>query len=448
MKLITIQQAITQVEQWVNIPSSHELISSGIYRNPEYDQQPFYRVELEWNKRGERELDEEGLVNRHTIRAELDAHTGRLLAFYRHDHRQEPRQVEKEMEEATVEALYPHVLDWINRLDLGIDPQQLKRVRSSVIGEGLFRLSYQRQYQGIGLRDYQALEMKLNQDFELIHLSCTWDECVFTEQAGLIPENEFKTSFGSEQLSLAYAGILSTGHPFYACREDIYNAVTGQLIDSDQGGLLEYIDLSTIEPKQSETITVLRVPIFTADYSSLKLKEGVCEADPYAPHPFFTTVTEEEISRAKDIAVSYLKTHHLAEPCQFAFIRKPGREVVESMRGNQIVVEIHRVVDGVPVAGAGIRLVIDHATWNVKNVVDALEFTKAVYGLEICDLQTATVSSSTAWTQMKDKLKLQLQYHFDREVPVTAAAKKAILTYTLDCDWICDACTGEMIRLD
>ncbi|UQZ37082.1 hypothetical protein C2I18_28220 [Paenibacillus sp. PK3_47] len=447
MKLISIEQAITQVEQGVHIPASHELINSGIYRNPEYHQQPFYKVELEWNKKGEAELDEEGLVSRYHIRAELDASTGRLLAFYRHDHRRVREQKEKEMDESTFEALYPHVLNWINKLSLHIDPQELRLVRKTVIGEEMFRLSFQRHYQGIAIRDYQALEIKLNHNYELIHLNCTWDDCVFTEQAGLIPEKEFRAAFGVDQLSLTYINLLKSNHPFYACREDIYNAVTGELVYSDQAVLQENIDLSTTEPQRNEKITVLRVPIFDADYDSLKLEDGVQEAEPYAPHSFFTLITEEEKLRARDIAVSYLKTHHAADPCKFAFIGRPGRDVVESMRGNQVVVEIQRVVNDIPITGAGIRLVIDHHTWEVKNVVDTLDFIREAKGLDMSKLQAATFLPAIAWEQMKDKLEFKLQYYFDENRPETAG-KRAILTYALDCDWLCDACTGELLKMD
>lgn len=447
MKLIPIEQAITQVQQWVNIPASHELINSGIYRNPEYDQQPYYKVELEWNKKGEPQLDEEELVNRHTIRAELDAHTGRLLAFYRHDHRQERGQVERDMEESEVETLYHHVLDWIAKLDLGIDPKELRLLRTTVIDEELFRMSFQRQYQDIPFGEYQALEIKLNQNFDLIHLNCTWDECVFADRASLIPEEEFKGAFGDEQLTLAYIRLLPSTHPFYLCREDIYNPVTGQMVYSDLAKLLENIDLSATEPQLNQAITVLREPIFDADYDSLKLGEGVDEADPYAPHAFFNTITKEEVQRAKDIAVSYLKTHHDAEPCQFAFIQRPGRDVVENMRGNQVVVEIHRVVNDIPVAGAVIRLVIDHHTWNVKNVVDTLGFTKTVNDPDLSGLQAASFSRADAWEQLKEKIKLKLQYRFEEDGHGTAV-KRAILTYVLDCGWLCDACTGELLEMD
>lgn len=447
MKLISIQQAISQVGQWVNLPDSHELKRSGIYRNPEYNQQPFYKIELEWNKRGEADLDKDGLVNRLTIRAELDAQTGRLLAFYRHDHRPEHIRVENEMEESSYEVLYPRVLDWIGRLELGIKPQELKLVRKTVIGGALFRMSFQRQYQGISIRDYQALEIKLNTNYELIHLNCTWDECAFEERTGLIPESELRQSFGNEQLSLAYISYLASAHPFYMYREETYNAHTGQLVYSDQPELLEIIDLSTTMPQRNEQISVLHQPIFDADYDSLKLENGVSEADPYAPHPFFTTVTEEDILKSKDIAVSYLKTHHNTEPCQFAFIRRPGHDVVKSMQGNQIVVEIHRVVNDISVIGAGIRLVIDHNTWKVKNVVDALEFTMAVNELELDELQKSLISSSTAWEHMKEKINLKLQYLFERDVTETAG-RKAILTYVLESKWICDACTGEIQLTD
>ncbi|MBT2287870.1 hypothetical protein J7E73_01755 [Paenibacillus albidus] len=446
LQLITIQAALDNMEQWVGIPSSHELISSGIFRNPEYEGSPFYTIELEWNQKGEPALDEDGLVNVQTIRAILDACTGRMVAFYRHDHRREAKQPEVEMTDALYEKLYPQVLGWISRLDLQVDPAELRLVRKSVTG-GIYRLSYLRHSQGIPLADYQTLEIKLNQDFELLHINCVWDECTFAPNEALIPPEVFIRQLDSRQLSLGYISLLASRHPYYICREDVYDAATGELICTDQAELIEQIDMKTARPQRNQPIRILHQPIFTADYNVLRLEEGVTEADPYAPHVFFNPISDDDVAKAKDIAVSYLKQYQDGNVVEFAFFRKEGREVVESMRGNQVVVEIQRMVHGIPVMGAGIRLVIDHTSWEVKNVVDTFIFKNQGTKLDLKQLLAPVITADSAWEQLKDKPMLKLQYRF-APAPSPLGTKRAVLTYALDCDWICDASTGELTRLD
>ncbi len=201
MKLLSIQEAIAIMNESIAVPPTHKLIRSGIYRNAEREQPPYYKIELEWNKKGEPELDEDGLVNRHVIRAEFDAITGRIVAYCRHDHRRDAEKREREMDAALYEAVYPHVLRWINRLRLQIVPGELQLHKKCIYNGRLYELYYGRQHNGIPFSSYQSFHIHLNERFELIHLYCRWDDCTFADSGNRIPPETFKRRFDSDMLS-------------------------------------------------------------------------------------------------------------------------------------------------------------------------------------------------------------------------------------------------------
>lgn len=455
MKLLTIQQAIAKVREWIPIPDSHELISSGIYRNSSPDDAPYYKVELEWNKQGEPVLDEHMLVNPNTIRAELDAVTGQPIAFYRHDYREKDKEQQEELEDDTYRSVFPYVEQWIQKLGLQIDPKELDLRKKRIIGGKRYDLVYGRQHDGIPVSSHQALHLTLNQSYELIHLWCVWDACDFTDSSRLIPKEQFKERLDQNQLSLCYLNLfLDSDHPFYICREDIYDAVSGQVICTDKSDFIEIIDLETTLPQRNQTIRIVRKPVFSeAQYDVLRLDEQVTDVDLDAPHPFYPVLTEEEITKAQDITVSYLKESAADEPWQFAFIHKADGQIVESMQGNQIKVEIQRFLHGIPIMGGKIGLFIDRDTWNVTHVMDALKLFQARRAdtekehnnrLGCCEPQ---IIAETAWEQLHPHIQLTLTYRFeDNQLP--GERKRALLVYSLiDCDWICDAVTGELIQL-
>ncbi|WP_282936823.1 hypothetical protein [Paenibacillus sp. RC67] len=455
MKLLTIQQAIAKVREWIHIPDSHELISSGIYRNSSPEQSPYYKVELEWNKQGEPVLDENMLVNPNTIRAELDAVTGQPIAFYRHDDRDKDKEPQEELENDKYESLFPYIVQWIQKLGLPIDSKELDLRKKMIIGENRYDFVYGRKHDGIPVSSHQALHITLNQAFDLTHLWCVWDACDFADSHEVIPKEKFKEQLDQSQLSLCYLNLfLPSDHPFYICREDVYDAVSGQLICTDKSDFIEIIDLDTSLPQRNQTIHIVRKPVFSeAQYEVLKLDDQVTDVDLTEPHPFYPVITEEEITKAQDIAVSYLKESVSEEPWQFAFIHRANGQIVESMQGNQIKVEIQRFLHGIPIMGGKIGLFIDRDTWNVTHVMDALKLFQARRGdkekertknLGCCEPQ---IVAETAWEQLYPHVQLTLTYRFkDRHSP--DERRNALLVYTLlDCDWICDAVTGELTQL-
>ncbi|WP_028547988.1 YcdB/YcdC domain-containing protein [Paenibacillus sp. UNC451MF] len=455
MKLLTVQQAIAKVREWVHIPDSHELISSGIYRNASPEQTPYYKVELEWNKQGEPVLDENMLVNPHTIRAELDALTGQLIAFYRHDDRDQDKEPQEELRDDQYETIFPQVVQWINKLSLPIDLKELELRKKIVMGEKRYDFVYGRKHNGIPVSTPQALHITLNQQFDLYHLWCVWDACDFADSTQLIPEATFKEQLDQSQLSLCYLTLFhSSDHPFYICREDVYDALSGQLVFTDKSDFIEIIDLDSPLPQRNQNVRIVRKPVFSeAHYDVLKLDEHVTDINLTAPHPFYPELTEEDIVKAQDIAASYLKETALEEPWQFAFIHNADGQTAEAMQGNQIKIEIHRYLHGIPVMGGKIGLFIDRDTWNVTHVMDALKLfqerraeakKEPDKALGCCEPQ---VTAETAWKELYPHIQLTLTYRFEDHFSV-GERRKALLVYTLlDCDWICDAVTGELIEL-
>jgi len=455
MKLLTVQQAIAKLREQISIPDTHELVSSGIFRNSSPEQAPYYKVELEWNKQGEPRLDDNMLVNPHTIRAELDALTGQLVAFYRHDDRESNKEPKEELSDAQYEAVYPHVLQWIRKLDARINPEELVLRNKTVIGQKRYDFVYGRQHNGIPVSTQQALHITLNRSFELLHYWCVWDDCEFADSSEYIPMDIFKEQLGPDQLTLCYLNLFHpSDHPFYLCRHDVFDAVTGELVYTDKSDFIEIIDLDTSLPERNQTVHIVRKPVFSeAHYDELKLEEHVTDVDLAAPHPFYPPVSEEEAARALDIAVSYLKQSVSEEPWQFAFIHKSDGRIVESMQGNQIKIEMQRFLHGIPIMGGKIGLIIDRDTWNITHVMDALKLFQASRGdadkearsnLGCCEPK---IVAETAWELLFPHIEARLSYRLaDRHSPEETV--KACLVYTLThFDSICDAVTGERVHL-
>ncbi|WP_141334739.1 hypothetical protein [Paenibacillus sp. tmac-D7] len=447
MKLLTVQDAIAKVNAWFHIPVTHDVIHSGIYRNSEPNQTPYYQVELEWNKQGEPALDDDGLVNKQTIRAELDAVSGHMIAFYRHEFRKNGKDQKAEMDNALYAVVFPYVLQWIGKLGLPISESELELKRKQVIDGDLYELDYGRQYAGIPVRNFGTFNIKLDQAFGLVHLFCRWDACIFDDRVIPIAPDAFKLQFDSKQLMLYYMRMLSSEHPYYMWKEDTFEAVSGRLVSADRGELTEMIDLQPTKPQRRQPVKFVRKPIFSADqYEALRVSDHVTEVDPCAPHPFFPVLSDEEVIKAKDIAVSYLQQHMSEETCQYAFIRKEGHEVARSMQGNRLQVEIQRLYNGIPVIGGAVRLFIDRDSWELNHVMDGLEFWKMAAKSNVLAYKEPRIAMEEAWSKLKGKVELNLHYRLEEGVPANET-KRAILVYTLDCDWICNAVTGEVTKL-
>lgn len=450
MKLLTVQDGITIIEQRIGIPATHELTTGGIYRNSSPQEQPFYKIELEWNRIGEPELDEEGLVNRHTIRAELDALTGRLAAYYRHDRRSEEREQRTELHSELYNAVYPHVIEWIDKLQLPIAPEELQLRKKQAIGKNRYKLEYARQHAGISFAAHQAFHIELSSRFELLHLFCVWDECSFTDPRQAKPAQQFRQMIGENQLSLCYLTLFHpSSHPHYMYREDIFDAETGQILYSDKAEVTELIRLDRPEPEYNQLIQIHRKPVFSAaHYDVLKLDDAVTEADLTAPHPFAPLLENSEIAAARQLAVSYLKQCYAHEPCQFAFLRKDGHHPIEGMQGGQIKVEIHRLRHGIPIIGGKLNLFLDRQTREMTNVMDALKlFQSGKERIDTAGLLPPRITAAEAWEQLRGCFQLSLQYMLKASDCLTGP-KRAVLAYKLvDHDEVCDAVTGMPLKL-
>ncbi|MCR8644778.1 hypothetical protein NV379_19170 [Paenibacillus sp. N1-5-1-14] len=448
MKLITINEAIKHVHHCLDIPATHEIIYSGIYRNAEPNMKPYFRIELEWNKIGEPRLDEDELVNPHTIRAELDAVTGKITAYYRHDRRNDLNETNEEMSDEVYEEIYPNIIGWIHKLDLTINTAELYVTKKLITNHDLYEVQYVRAHNGIRVSDYQMFNITLDHNFNLIHLSYRWDSSSFTKNENPIPLENFVKQFNPNQLSLFYHKLISPKYPYYAWRENIYDAVTGELIREDKDELIEVIDMDASLTLEHQPIVNLKKPIFTTDsYNALKLPDHTTNADPYAPHPFYPLLTDDEVERAKDIAVSCLRQSSADKTqYQYAFINKLGHPPIQSMLGNQIQVTIHRMLHGVGIGGAGIRFIIDRESWALNNTIDALKMFNTDLSNDDNDLfLKPTVSIEEAWSKLQDKVEIRLRYKLETDSETQTSNLR--LVYILDSDWVCNAITVELTQL-
>ncbi|ASA21782.1 hypothetical protein [Paenibacillus donghaensis] len=447
MKLITIQEAVEIATDKLDIPATHQLIHSGIYRSTAPDQWPAYQIELEWNVEGAPPIDANELVSPTVRRAELDAISGRIVAYYRHDHRGYREMEREELDEAEYEAVYPAIPDWLAKLELPIQPAELKLVRKHTYGGELLEFSFRREYAGIPVNGSQSLNLVMNRRRELIHLFWQWKECSFAPSTARLPEEQLLEQLESGQLSLTYHHLLSPEHPVYICREDTFDAATGQLLHTDQAERVEIIDLQEVRQRNLPRLEVERKPIFAADhYDVLRLADGMTEVDLSAPHPFRAELTQLEKERAKRIAAAYVSQLPEQKDCCYAFVSREGQKVVSGMQGDQIMVEVQRLIHQIPLSGGGIKLVLDHNTWKVNNVMDKSEWLG--YLLEekqspLGSLQKPVIAREQAWEQLEGRLKLKLHYMMEDDNG-PHHAREARLVYTLDCDWLCNAVTGEI----
>ncbi|MEJ8548410.1 hypothetical protein [Brevibacillus borstelensis] len=462
MKLISVQDAMKRIEQCAQIPDTHEVIKSGIFRNSERNQTPLFRVEVEWNKRGEPELDEEGLVSKHTIRAELDALTGHVIAYYRHDYRTDEEMHEKDIDDRLYEKVYEQVRKWIEKLGLPITPAELAVRKKLICNEKWYELSFSRQYAGIPFRSYQTFDIRLSTDFALLHLFCRWDDCTCEKEAALIPAEELLAGFTENQVSLYYLPVLSLEKPFYVCNEIVIHARTGEILSSDEIEVLDEIALCRDDCEPMPEVKWNEQPIFTEGrYEQLRLDDHVKEVDIDSPHPFHPALTEEEKNRAKELVRSYLSTHYADEPFEYMYIRKPDQDCVEGFSENRVVVHVYRMIHRIPLMmGGGIRFFFDRDTWELVQTFDALDFwnkakaEKAVaIGQEARETQgnfrKALRTRAEAWNALKSKITVKQRYMFDPHYsdPDGLGRKKAIPVWVIDCDWMYDGLSGELVEL-
>ncbi len=199
--------------------------------------------------------------------------------------------------------------------------------------------------------------------------------------------------------------------------------------------------MNTTAPQRNQPVSSLNKPIFTADPDE-RLPDDA--TDPCSPHPLYPPLSNEEKTQAKDMAISYFTQHADRKLYQYAFIRKEGHEAVQSMPGNQIQVSVHRMRNGVPINGAGLRFIVDRDTWALNQVVDSLElFDMKVSGDD--PFLEPTVSIEEAWDKLKNKVKVQLSYRLDTDSSTHQPIAR--LVHTIDCDWVCNAVTGELTKL-
>jgi hypothetical protein len=463
LKLITVEEAIKRIEQWTDIPCTHEVITSGIYRNSEQNQTPFYTMEVMWNKRGEPELDKEGLVNKNTILAVLDACTGKLTAFYRYGSDQTAENLDVEdMDDEMYRKVSGHIIQWIEKLGLPIDLGELVVRKKRLCGDKWYELSFSRARAGIPFRSYQQFDIRLDaDDNQLLHLYCRWDDCEFEEGEERISDGNLLAKLTEEQLSLGYLPVLSLEKPFYVCHEHVIHAKTGELLFSDEIVVLERIALYQNEA-DAKPVKWNEQPIWTKDYrEQLRLSDHVTEAAIDAPHPLFPDLAMEEKELAKELVRSYLSTAYADDPFEYVYTRKPDQEAVESFPQNRVVVHVHRMIHGIPLLmGGGIRFFFDRDTWELVQIIDALDFWRSVKagegdhaeekGIAGNDhFRKALRTRAEAWDALKGRVTVKLRYMFDPHYPDPSGRgrKKAIPVYVIDCDCMYDGESGELVEL-
>ncbi len=204
--------------------------------------------------------------------------------------------------------------------------------------------------------------------------------------------------------------------------------------------------MSAATPQRNQEITLAKRPIFTEPlFESLKIDDEMTDIDPLSPHPFFPELSEEEKTKAQDIAVSYLKRYVAGEPYQYAFIRKEGQDVTEG-KWNIIEVHIHRTLYGIPIIGGGIRMFIDRDDWQLVQVMDAMKLWSSSGRGNTAPFRKPVVTIGEAWEKLKERILLRLSYKLVPDFPAKGA-NIAVPVYTADCGWICNAVTGELVKL-
>jgi hypothetical protein len=454
MEFITTRQALAKIQSWLNIPDTHELQHSTLQWNFSPDQTPLYIRSMEWNQKGELELDENGLIHAQVIHLELDAITGAVQSFHKHDHRPHDKSQPQDMEEATYTAVYPHILEWIRRLELPIDPSELRLQGKRVTDGRLYQLDYGRQHQGVPVGEYQHLRIWLDASFELVSLQCKWDACVFEDITGLLPIETFVKRLGPGQLSLCYPLVVSMEYPVYAWSDDVFDAVTGQLIYSDHWNLIRKIDSSCPDAGQSgaeSPIEVLKAPIFSEkDFDELNISSDLMDPAMLKEHPHARSAKPEESQWAMDLASSYVRRNVKDElPFEYAFMRREGQEAVERMPGNQLRVDVQRLLYGIPVVGGRIRLALDRNRRVINHSIDGLEMIQLLKESDRFALQPPRISIEEAWEAMHDKLDVQCIYRWEsvnfmgqEESPTVY---RAVPVYSLDSHCMLNAVTGHLI---
>lgn len=493
--------------QDLEIPSNYSLMSAETSRNSQSDELPLYKIELQWTfpetsdafaKRDryseermnvaktnvdDQEYDtrvagklEAELVSDRAIYAEMDAVTGRLISLIRHDLKPvlnkhaSPKSADMDMDEVTYNRLLHKQLDWMERMKLNIRPDELQLQKAVIKSDGGYRFRFGRQHQGVRVSSYQTVDMECNAQDEVIQWLCKWDDCEFEPAEQTQPIDTILSIAGADALSLGYILLISKQYPYYVCLGEGYHAVSGELIFREKAQQREMIQLdrnaSSGEHKPDLHLELLpeqeRRPIFAEEhYEALKLAPEVTEVDPYSPHPFAPVISDDEIAQAKAAAVSYLEQHYVNEPYEYAFLENTEQKAVEAMQGHQLQVDVHRVLHGIVLGGGRIRMVINRSSGRVTHAIDALELQQL---LEIepttSEESLARVNDSRekqgaflmaqrsleeAWQALKPLIEVRLSYRIQYSGPLTSP--RAIPIYTLACDQLFNAVTGEIVTL-
>ncbi|WP_018884367.1 hypothetical protein [Paenibacillus massiliensis] len=506
MKLIHPLEAAESLMQDLEIPSEYTLMSAEIIRNSQPDELPLYKLELQWTfpeiydaitkydrnteermkaaktndnvDQGEHvtgEFETE-LVSNRAIYAEMDAVTGRLISLIRHDLKPVlnkhalPKSADTDMDEATFNRLLHQQLDWMERMKLNIRTDEMLLQKAVIKNDGGYRFCFGRQHQGVRVSSYQTIDMECNAKDEVIQWLCKWDDCEFEVAEQTQSVDAVLSSAGADALSLGYILLVSKQYPYYVCLGEGYHAVSGELIFREKAQQREMIQLNrNASAEENKAYFHLELdseqeqrPVFAEEhYEALKLAAGVTEVDPYAPHPFAPFISDDEVVQAKAAAVSYLEQQYASEPYEFAFLENTEQKAVEAMQGHQLQVDVHRVLHGIVLGGGRIRMVIDRSSGRVTHAIDALEL-QQLLDMDAMSKEVtlagvsggrekqgtfliAERSLEEAWRVMKPHIDVRLSYRIQYNGPL--AAPRAIPIYTLACDQLFNAVTGEIVSL-
>lgn len=348
------------------------------------------------------------------------------------------------MDQKLFERLHSTVLDWLVKLELPIDDSELLIFKKRVEGNNeRFELEYVRQKGGFKVRDYQVLYFAFNKKYDIVGLRVRWDEVEFVPIDKYLPADVIKQRLSPEQLTLVYFSRRS--NPVYACKDEWFDAATGKRTMSEELSVVQTLYWERqISNKKKKIKTPSKPFISNKLFDSLIMEDGITEVDLTNPHPFKGELTQGEKKQAIDIAITCLKEQYPDESGSFALVKRSDKPMVESEFGN-IVVRFHRVINGIPSLENVVQIWVDRSKEKVLMEQDPQE----LWDEKVVNDVDNVTPVETAWLKLKDKIALPLgyrlhSYDLQSESPLK---RLATLEYKLQCDWMCDAITNQVLNI-